>query len=331
MNKKKGLGKICLLSGVILFLVLFISESCIAKIGRSTYVKLTMENSPEIGGIAVLKLVVLAGYDVQDADIGCFLPQGLELINDKGYKINFLEPPESGETGNNVKFYSGSMKKGERREIVFRMCIPDEKRYIIGAGGLDGSDYLEIDLGDPEPPELKSQSRQIEDIREIKSDVQREIQQLQEGKTSDFSISKDSLPPIRTELNIRPKDKPYYNYWEDIAKLRPNEDIIIPVRYLVYTEEEVSDLKATIILPKGLEFIKDKENYEVSTLEDGRTEVLLYSGPMSSKQSQAFYFKVKAFSREKYSIKASTEFTNSDGKKLVKEDSLPLSLTPKLL
>jgi hypothetical protein len=326
-----------------------------------------LENQPAVGGIAILKITVLAGYDVENANVGCFLPQGLRLVNDKGYKVILLEPPKSEEPGTNVKLYSGIMKKGESKEIIFRVLIIEKKKYLIGAGGLDGSDYLEIDLGDPEPPEWKPEIKKVMiidgkrylpgrnrenakvgerscELIELKDNPAAGgssgtdeyyitgIKYLGEGRMEDLILPVNSPPPFRTEFKKRTKDRPYYYYHREDYDPYAGKPILIPFRYLVYTENETPDLKASLIIPKGLEFVSaGKEQYQKWPLPDGGTKVLLYSGPMHFNQSKAFYFKIKPPfpTKEEYVIRAKTELTAAGGKKLLKEDTLSIDLRPK--
>ena len=294
--------------------------------------KLTLQNEPKIGQIAIIKVIKTGGYDDTDAELGCFFPERLEFINDKGYKVTYVEPPLSLEKGLRVIFYSGPFKKREIKEALFKVRIPDDKKYtIVGGGPYDPEGKLEIDLGDPEPPEWLPQDMELVGEKEGRPHIKSSIKQLEGKGLIDLTIPEDSLPPLRTELKIRTKDRPHL-YLSNVIAKTPGTVTIIPISYLVYTEEETPNLKATLTLPKGLRFIRGDKTHKIYSLRDGRQKVLLYSGQMRFKQCKAFYLKVKVVTqKQEYPIEATAEITTIDDKKLLKEDKLVLDLMPRHL
>lgn len=146
----------------LVFIILFFSLNCTESTGKMSlgkFTKLTMENNPEIGGVAVLKIVFSSPIDVPKVDIYCFLPEPLEMVGNKEYEVTYQES-FTGEVGNKVILWSGSVRGGEKKEFLLRVKVPDGRKHIVDAGGIEESDYLEIDLGEPEPPESKSQNKE---------------------------------------------------------------------------------------------------------------------------------------------------------------------------
>lgn len=318
MDKKRRLVKISLSLCIVLFLsLLLLQETTIAKpIPPSYLTKLTLENNPQIGGIAILKLEIIATFDKPKVDIGCFLPEGLELVKDKKDRIIFSEPIVFPEKGKRIVFYSGPMKNGEKKEFVFKVRILDGRKYIIGGGSVGKGDYLEIDIGDSEPPEWKSQDKERAGIKDGKRSILSGIKQIEKDKVTDLEIPEDSPPSLRTELRIRTKDKPYIK-----MPYNPQE---IPLRYLVYTEEETKKVEVTVELPEGLELINDR-NYKVIK-QDKLTKVKLFQGSMRFKECKAFYFKVRSDKKERFRARAQTKVLTTDGRELITEDYQDIEL-----
>lgn len=301
----KKRDKITFLISVIIVINICFCAIAMAKPSIPSYLtKLTLENNPQIGGIAVLKLEIIADFDKSEVAIGCFIPDGLEIVKDSETKIILSEPIASREKGNRIVFYSGPMRKGEKKEFIFRIRVLDGRKYIISGGAVGKGDYLEIDLGDPEPPE----------------DTGSGLEQARAKKVSGSSISKDEIPPVRTELRIRTKNKPYIS--------SPYNPKGIPLRYLIYSEEELRNVEITLELPDGLEFINDV-SYEVSTQEkEGKrfSEIKLFQGPMRFKECKAFYFKVRSDKKERFKIRVWARFLTYDGKELITEDYQDIEL-----
>lgn len=366
MNKKRLSAEMLFISLVMFLTTLAYSSSWAAQWGRADKIELTLEKLSELNKIAVLKLTFYCGWDIKDTRIGCFLPKGLELIDSEDYKNEYRESGY-GEWGYSVVFYEGLLKKGEKKTFEFKVRISDDKRYCIKASGGDATvAILEIDLGDPEPPDWKPELKRAviidgkryfpgrsrdkakvgensNELIEMEKDTAGRlvsetseyflsgIKQLKDGKSQDFILLAGSPLPLLTELKIRTKDRPDYDYYRELV-LNPQPGSSIPVRYLVCTEKETPGLKATLTIPKGLEFINE-ENYEISSLDDGRQKVMLYSGPMRLKECKAFYFKLKTVSwqEEAFPLQALSQVTTLDGKELIKEDGLIIDLRRKQL
>src|SRR3989338_1652104 len=210
MKEKIKLRKMVILLCACLFLSLFICQNGNAKMtGSLVSVNLSLENEPKIDGIAILKLSIIApeNLDLNKTSIGCYIPLGLNLIDDIKFVISDDISQEASEKwGKLIIFYSGPMKKGEKKEFIFKIRIPDEKKYRIGVYGSD--EEIEIDLGDPEPPEWSSQDGERASIKDGKRYILvRGVKQLEGDRVSNLEIPEDSFPPLRTELRIRTKDR----------------------------------------------------------------------------------------------------------------------------
>lgn len=255
-------------------------------------VKLTLSNRPEVGQIAIIKLDVITPFDTDDAKISCFLPPEIEFINDKNYTVKYerfgLFSEEASERwGNRVIFYSGPVKKNDKKEFIFKIRIPSGEKYNIEADGKGGYDTLELDLGEPEPPDLPTTAKEYAGKKEGRNYIKTRIKQLRDGQLLDLTIPEDSLPPLRTELRIRTKDSPDLG-----VEYSSNPKGPIPFRHLVYVEHESPQVEVNCILPEGFEIV-DGSSYKTSIDPEGMTRVLLYSGAMRFKESKAFYFKVR--------------------------------------
>ncbi|MEK7400372.1 MAG: hypothetical protein AAB116_25790 [Candidatus Poribacteria bacterium] len=303
---------------IAILLSLFSISPAIAKIGRSTYVKLTLENQPKIGEVAILKLVVSHPYALAKDSIECLLPEGLELINDNNYKVIYAETT-SGEWMNKVIFYSGSLEGGQEKEFVFKVRIPNGKKYLIFSGGGDNFDTLEIDLGDPEPPEWKPESQQRTAMVSGQEYILSGINRTTAGKSTELEIPKEALPPFRTEFKFRTKDRPDLR-----QEYSCNPKGEIPFRYLVYVEKDVPNVEITCNLPFGFEIVEGRD-YRITKDEAGNSVILLYSGPMRSKEAKAFYFKIRVTkdiaTEGKYAIKVEANILTAENEKLYKADS----------
>lgn len=314
--------KCILLLMFLLILGLDINYTCFAADWmRSGDTELTLEKEPRIGKIAIIKIKATVYTDIPNeaitkARIYCGIPNGLQFINDKNYIVE-RKYSVSDEWFDSVTLYEGPMKKNETKEILFKMRVPDTKKYIV-FGGVTGSGdrELEIDLGDPESPEWRPADK--ETVRGIgeKLYIRTGIKQVDSKGVSELDISKGDLPPLRTELRIRTKNRPYIK-----PPYNPQE---IPLRYLVYAEEETKEVGVTVELPDGLELINDK-NYAV-TKKDKSTIVNLYQDPMRFKECRAFYFKVRSDKKERFRVKAQTRVLTVDGKELIVEDYQDIEL-----
>lgn len=283
--RKDKIKKIRIILAIFLVSNSFLLGSiCEAKMrGSLASVEFILENKPEIGEFAVFRLSVTApvNLDLERANIDCFLPQELELLDEKNYTIDFER------YGNfwrkRVIFYSGSMKRGEKKEFIFKVRIPDGKRYLISAGI---NEIIELDLGDPEPPEWHLPSTAA-GFREGKRYISSGVKQARDNQLVELDIPEDALPPLRTELRIRTKDKP------DLIEYEDNPKGPVPFRHLVYVEKESPQVEVSCILPQGFEIVPDGPEYKTSADPEGNTRVLLYSGAMRFKECKAFYFKVR--------------------------------------
>lgn len=315
--------KCILLLIFLLILGLNINYTCFAadwiKAGDT---ELTLENEPKIEGIAIIKIKATVYTDIPNeaitkARVYCGIPEGLQFINDKNYIVE-RKYSVSDEWFDSVTLYEGPMKKNETKEILFKVKVPDTKKYTI-FGGVTGSGdrELEIDLGEPQPPDWKAKGTERAGIKDGKHHILvRGIKQLDAGKLVDLTIPEDSLPPLRSELRIRTKDKPYIN-----MPYNPKE---IPLRYLVYVQEKTKDVEVTLELPEGLELIND-QNYEI-TRKENLTLVKLFRGPMRFKECKAFYFKVRSDKKECFRVKAQTKVLTVDAKELMVEDYQDIEL-----
>lgn len=304
-NMKKITKRALLISIAIVVINVCFCAIAMAKPSIPSYLTmLTLENNPQICGIAILKLEIIADFDKSEVDIGCFIPDGLEIVRDPETKIILSEPIVSPEKGNRIVFYSGPMRKGEKKEFIFRIRVLDGRRYIISGGAVGKGDYLEIDLGDLEPPENRDSS----------------LGQISAKRISGSNISNDEIRSVRTELRIRTKDKPYI-----AARDNPKE---IPLRYLIYSEEELKNVEVSLELPEGLDLINDG-NYEVSTQEkEGKkfTEVKIFQGPMRFKECKAVYLKVGSNKKERFRVKVKTKVLSFDDRETIINDCQNIEL-----
>jgi hypothetical protein len=286
---------------------------------RAGNTELILENEPKVGGVAIIRIKASVRTDIPNevvpkARIYCDVPEGLEFINDKGYIVEHKQSV-TGEWFDSVTLYEGPMKKDETRQILFKIKVPDAKKYTIRGGVTGGVDAeLEIDLGEPDPPEWNPRGKERVGIEEGKRYILSGIKQLEGGKLTDLKIPEDALPPLRTELRIRTKYEPYVHM--------PYNPEGIPLRFLVYSEEEPKGVLISIELPEGLELINDR-NYEVTTEEkEGKRFATgrLFKGPMRSKECRAFYFRLRSDKKEHFVIKVHTNVLTHDGKELFVED-----------
>lgn len=288
MKRKMMALKLFLLLIYFTFAILIPCDIVDAKMQPITRTKLTLENEPKIGGIAILKLSIIASenIDLEKTNIGCYIPLGLELIDDMKYEISGDISRDAQEIwGNLIILYKGPMKKGEKKEFIFKVRIPDEKKYLISVYGSGGQ--VELDLGDPEPPEWQPQAQQDTKIIAGREHIITDIKQIKGQSASELTIPKEELPPLRTELRIRTKDMPDLG-----AEYSANPKGPIPFRHLVYVENESPLVEVNCILPEGFE-IADGSEYKTSQDPEGNTRVLLYSAAMRFKESKAIYFQVK--------------------------------------
>lgn len=316
-----------LIAGLILSLCLNNCSSFATPPRFQGEAELSLENEPEIGGIAIIKIKALFHGDIPNTaiskgEIYCLIPDGLKFINDKNYKIERMQGDTPKEWFDSVTLYEGPMKKDEIKEILFKVRILDEKKYII-FGGITGAvrKRLEIDLGEPEPPEWKPEVPQRIKILSKQGTGVIGTRAKTGGEKAeevlDLELPKEIPPPVRTEFKIRTKDKPYIEYWNSR---------FIPLRYLIYSEEESPKVEVNFFLPEGLELVNDA-GYEI-TQEEGKTTVLVYSGPMRFKECKAFYLQVKPQKQELFYLKIQTRLTNLKNEELLKEDKLEINLSP---
>jgi len=228
---------------------------------RAARAELTVENEPEVDGVAIIKIAAVTSRGTLDnpisnAIIYCGIPEGVTLVNENDYKTE-RKQSVSGEWFTSVILYEGPMNKNEVREVIFKVKIPDEKKYVI-FGGVTGSGdkVVEIDLGEP-----------------------------------DFSQEPESsfaeVPSLETELKIRTKYNPSLMSTHGV-----NPKGEIPFRYLIYTGMTSPEVEAYCILPEAFEMV-NPEDYKITQEDDGGSKILLYSGAMDFKETKAFYFKVK--------------------------------------
>lgn len=311
LNKTEKLLIILYLIGIFLFF----ANKTEAKMEFPTHHReIKLQNEPIIGQITIIKQTVVGGYDDPNVELGCFFSEGLELINSGEYKISLVEPPVALEKGFVAFFYSGPLKKGESKEAIFKVRIPDGKKYAIG--------QLEIDLGDPEPPELTEARKDSGGIKDGKLHIKTAIKQLISGGFIDLAIPEDSLPPLRTELRMRTKERPEIG--------GPPYPWPLPFRYLVYLEKESSKVEVSCILPMGFATVGELD-YKIFQEPDGNIKVLLYSGPMRSKECKAIYFRIGRNNEINlpdglYNIKSEVILTTLENEKLIKTDSYPITL-----
>lgn len=326
MNKKRLLRKMIFTFLVMFLMTLVYSFSWAAQWGRADKIDLRLEKLSELNRTAVLNLTFYCGWDIKNTRIGCFLPEGIELIDGQDYKNKYMESGY-GEWGYSVTFYEGPLKKDEKKTFKFKVHILDDKKYYIRASGGDATvAILELDLGDPEPPEWNPEVQE-----RIKILPKQEVRGETRVKVSDekseelLGLAKGVPPPFRTEFKIRTKDRPNIQRWN--LKASPDGPLIVPLRYLIYSEEETPKVEVNLFLPEGIELV-NAQDYQISQ-EEGKTEVLLYSGPMPFKKSKAFYFQVKPQRREVFSLKVKTQLTNLKNEQLLKEDTVDIDLIPK--
>ncbi|MFH1441378.1 MAG: hypothetical protein ABIH18_05005 [Candidatus Omnitrophota bacterium] len=318
---------------LLLILLLFVSDTllhkciCEAKMRPIISVKISLENEPNIGGIAILKLSVVApkNLDLERVNIGCYIPLELELVSDIKFEISNNITEETREKwGNLFMFYTGPMKKSEKKEFILKVRIPDEKRYCISVYG--GDEEIEIDLGNPEPPEWNPEVKQRikimpkQETGAVGIRARTGSEKLED--LSNLELPKETPPPFRTEFKIRTKDRPSIEYWN--FKPEPGQPLVIPLRYLVYLEEEAPKVEVNLFLPEGIELVNDQD-YRI-TQEGDKTKVLLYSGPMRFKECKAFYLQVKPQRRELFHLKINVQLTNLKNEELLKEDKLDINL-----
>jgi len=260
---------------------------------RSARAELTVENEPEVGGVAIIKIAAVTSRGTPDnpisnAIISCGIPEGLTIVNENDYKTE-RKQSASGEWFTSVILYEGPMSKNEVKEILFKVRIPDTKKYII-FGGITGGTMkvIEIDLGEPDfSPELDSAFTEV-------------------------------LPFLETELKIRTKYNPSLMSTHGV-----NPKGEIPFRYLIYTGMTSPEVKAYCILPEVFEMV-NPEDYEITQEDDGGSKILLYSGVMDFKETKVFYFKVK---RKKgigdgvYEVKTEVDALTPEGEEYRKTDT----------
>jgi hypothetical protein len=288
-------------------------------------VELTLENEPKAEDIATIKIKATVFTDIPNnavakAIIYCGIPDELELINNKNYLVE-RKVSTSNNYFNLVTLYEGPMKKNETKEIIFRVRIPDEKKHTVFGGVTGGIDKeLEINFGEAEPPELEIQKKEITAINEEMPSIISGIKQSIAGKHSSVEFYECTLQPLRTELKIRTKNNPYVT-----PPYNPKE---IPLRYLVYTEDEGKEVNVTIELPEGLILING-QNYKTTTTErEGEkiTIIALFEGPMHLKECKAFYFKLRADKKEHFKIRVKATIITNDDKKFMAENFQDIEL-----
>lgn len=320
---------------VLLFIYLFIVFSggtyvCFAGDWMFTgHADISLENEPVIGGIAIIKIKAIVTFDETNARISCRLPEGLEFINDNNYKVKHIQRDTSKEGSNLITLYEGTMKRYEPKEILFKVRVLDTKKYTI-FGGVTGAvrKRLEINLGDPEPPEWNPEVAQEikivpkDEIGGIGIRARAGVEKAEE--LLDLRLSKETPPPLRSEFRIRTKNNPSIEYWN--LKHEHSQPLTIPLRYLVYSEEESPKVEVNLFLPEGIELVNDAD-YQISQ-EQGKTKVLLYSGPIHVKECKAFYLKVQPKANERYSLLVQTYLTNLQNEELLKENRVSIDLVP---
>ncbi len=113
--------------------------------------------------------------------------------------------------------------------------MPDARKYTV-LGGVTGAvrKRLEIDLGEPDPPEWNPEYKQRIKILPKQdsagvSGVRERASGEKIAELADLELPKEIPPPFRTEFKIRTKDRPSIEYWN--LTPAPNEPLIIPLRY----------------------------------------------------------------------------------------------------
>lgn len=278
---------------------------------------LTLLNEPEIGGIAEFRIRAESFWNDKEMEITCEIPEGWEFINDQNYATeNVFLVNQDGKKGIRVYFWKGYMEVGKVKEILFKARIPDGKKYMFSVYTNHDSELFELDLGQPDPPDLYKGSvgYGITQIYEFIEKPYPYYPERTEIVKKEFALSQGEIPPVSTELRKRTKHIPY------ISNIIYSDEV--PLRYLVYTDIEAKKVTVTVNIPrKDLELV-DEENYQV-TKTDEQLNVTLYHGPMKAKESKAFYFKVRAISsKDKYDTKVEgeTEVLTADGRKIYTSD-----------
>lgn len=117
---------IFLLVFLLIFSVFVSNYTCFAtppeKPGEA---ELSLENNPEVGGIAIIKIKAIFHGDIPNtaiskARISCGIPDGLEFINDKNYKVERMQSDAPKEWFDSVTLYEGPMKKMNPKKFYLR-------------------------------------------------------------------------------------------------------------------------------------------------------------------------------------------------------------------
>ena len=128
----------------IIIWTIFLSQGFTQDIGTSSGglqpppidIAFTLENSPQAGQEAVLKLKVIPFEDMH-ADISCLLPEGIEPVREAGVMVrpyeekhwrNRQQQPSHIEV---VQLWVGPLTAGTTKEFVFRVKVPDKERYEL--------------------------------------------------------------------------------------------------------------------------------------------------------------------------------------------------------
>lgn len=97
-------------------------------------VKITAENIPQVGEEVKLKIEVIPQEDMH-IDIRCLLPEGIRLVEKKGFMVRPCIGRERYRKETQTRYreavglWVGPLEGGITREFVFRVMIPDKKRY----------------------------------------------------------------------------------------------------------------------------------------------------------------------------------------------------------
>lgn len=100
-------------------------------------VQFSLVNAPSVGADTLLKVKVKALEDIH-VDISCLLPEGIEPIQERGVTVRPYEDV-GGILGQQyqtiyaeaLELWVGLLKSGTTQEFVFRVKIPDKKKYDL--------------------------------------------------------------------------------------------------------------------------------------------------------------------------------------------------------
>ena len=138
----RGLKLIFLITGVISLLFTISTHSVTAENGGPlpppVEIAFTLENAPQAGGEAILKLIVTPLEDMH-LDISCALPEGVMPVMEPGIRlqpyenrdINSMEAPTIFQPmyKEAVGLWVGPVTAGQTKEFVFSITITESGNY----------------------------------------------------------------------------------------------------------------------------------------------------------------------------------------------------------